>query len=258
MASAAKSAHARLSQLAAALLLAPCCVLAVPAHVQAHTLDQQQVMAGAAQLYGERMAALRTMQRLDHEPDFHQRVQRIARRLIAQAANDFPATAGWAWEVHTTSDDEEAAYAMAGGKLLVSSAFVQEYTLSDAELAMVLAHEIMHAVLLHNLAEFEEVLKRDPSWAQRPFAQLEYAVDHDGALMTALAPLGVEQELEADRQGLLLAWRAGWPAPALAGYYRKLVRNSHAPNQERFAHPAPTQRWQAVRALAAELGKPAE
>lgn len=212
--------------------------------------DQQQVMAGAAVLYNERMADLRAAGLLDNDADFHARVQRIAQPLLARAARDYPEAAAWPWEVHTTTDPEEHAYAFAGGKLLVSGAHAAALQLSDGELAMVLAHEIAHAVLRHNLLEYQEALKLEPAWQARPFAELEYAVDHDGALMAKLAPLGKRQELEADREGLKLAAGAGWPPHVLAGYFRKLVQASSAPNAGGFAHPSPASRWRAARETA--------
>lgn len=242
---------------AAAALAAVAMMAALPATAGAAplALDQQQVMAGAAMLYSERIADLRAAQLLDNDADFHARVQRIAQPLLAQAARDYPASAAWPWEVHTTTDAEEHAYAFAGGKLLVSSAHAAALNLSDGELAMVLAHEISHAVLRHNLREYEEALRLEPAWAARPFAELEYAVDHDGALMAKLAPLGRQQELEADREGLKLAARAGWAPTVLAGYFRKLAEASSAPNAGGFAHPSPASRWRAARELARTLAR---
>jgi predicted Zn-dependent protease len=219
----------------------------------AAALTQAEVMAGAERLYRERMRELQAQHQLDADPDFHQRVQRIAQPLIAQAAHDYPESAAWPWEVHTAPEGDDNAYAMAGGKLLVSRAYVHKLLLTDAELAMLLAHEIAHAVLRHNLLEYEEAMRLEPAWRERPFAELEDAVDNDSALMRKLAPLGLRQEAEADREGLKLAWRVGWPAPLLARYFQKLARASHAPNFEQFAHPAPSQRWKAAQELAATL-----
>ncbi|GAB2877398.1 hypothetical protein GCM10027277_53380 [Pseudoduganella ginsengisoli] len=232
----------------AGLLAVPGAASAVPL-----ALDQQQVMAGAAVLYNGRIADLRTAQLLDNDAAFHARVQRIVQPLLLQAARDYPESAAWQWEVHTTTDPEEHAYAFAGGKVLVSSAHADALNLSDGELAMVLAHEIAHAVLRHNLLEYEEAIRLEPAWAEQPFAALEHAVDHDGPLMAKLAPLGRQQELEADRAGLQLAARAGWEPHVLAGYFRKLVQASSAPNASGFAHPSPASRWRAARAAAAQL-----
>ncbi|SFU80926.1 M48 family metalloprotease [Pseudoduganella namucuonensis] len=236
------------------MLAAPLLALSLVLHPgPAAALSQEEVMAGAARLYRERMEELRVSRRLDADRAFHERVLRIAGPLIARAARDWPETARWDWEIHTTPDGDDHAYAMAGGKLLVSRAHARELELSDAELAMVLAHEIAHAALRHNLLEYEEAVRLEPAWAARPFAELEHAVDHDTGLMRKLAPLGILQEQEADREGMLLAWRAGWPALALARYFQKAARASSSPNFEQFAHPSPSSRWQAARELAATL-----
>lgn len=227
-----------------ALLIFPTAALAV---------TQEEVSAGAARLYRERIAELRASYRLDADERFHARVERIARPLIAQAARDFPVSAGFAWELHTTSDGDPNASSMAGGLLLVGGDHVRELGLNDAELAMLLAHEIAHAALLHNLREAEEAIRIDPSWGARPYAELEYAIDHDSALMRKLEALNAVQEEEADREGMRLAWRAGWRADALAGYFRKLARASQSPNFAAPGHPSPNARWAAARALAASL-----
>jgi predicted Zn-dependent protease len=219
----------------------------------ASALTHAEVMAGAERQYRGYLRELQAQHQLDSDPAFHERVQRIAKPLIAQAMHDYPESAGWQWEVHTTPEGDDNAYAMAGGKLLVSRAYVDKLLLNDAELAMLLAHEIAHAVLRHNLLEYEEAMRLEPAWRERPFAELEDAVDNDTALMRKLAPLGLKQEAEADREGLKLAWRVGWPGAALARYYQKLVRASHAPNFEQHVHPAPSQRWKAARELAAAL-----
>ncbi|AKU21737.1 M48 family metalloprotease [Massilia sp. NR 4-1] len=237
-----------------ARLLALWCILCAP--LPAPALDQAQVEQGAARLYRERIEELRRAHSLDADPAFHARVERILLPLLAQAARDYPVSAAWSWEWHTTPDGDENAFAMAGGKLLLSREFTRRLELNDAELAMLLAHEIAHAVLLHNLREFEQAMRLDPQWAARPFAELEHAVDHDQALMRRLAPLNLQQEEEADREGLQLAWRAGWPAAKLARYFHKLSRNSYAPYLDSFAHPAPARRWQAARLLAGQLDRP--
>jgi len=217
-----------LSARAAAALLPLLLLLLLPAAAVAVT--QAEVAAGAARLYGERLAGLRASHRLDTEQRFAARIERIARPLIAQAARDHPASAGFAWEIHTTPDGDPNASSMAGGLLLVGGDHVRDLELSDAELAMLLAHEIVHAALLHNLREAEEAVRIDPSWAARPYAELEYAIDHDSGLMRKLEALNAGQEAEADREGMRLAWRAGWPAEALSGYFRKLARASRTPN----------------------------
>lgn len=245
------AATVALAALAAAAAALPCWPSAALA--QSRPVTQAQVMAGAAKLYGEHLSELRATHRLDEDARFNARVAAIAKRLIEQARRDYPESAGWAWELHTTSDEEENAFAMAGGKLLVSSAFVERLVLNEAEIAMLLAHEICHAVLLHNLREHEEARRLEPHWAERPYEELEYATDHDSALMRKLAPFNSLQEEAADREGMLLAVRAGWKPSELARFYRKLERSSHSPNFRGMFHPAPALRARAARELAAAL-----
>lgn len=234
--------------LLSALLAAP------PAAVLAQdgaALTQQLLIARAAQVYATRLE----QHALDTDTRFTARVNAIAATLIARARRDYPGTAGWAWEIHTTNDPDQNADCMAGGKILVSLAYVQRLELGDAELAMLLAHEIEHAALRHNLQEYEQALRLAPRWAGRPFLELEHAVDHDSGMIDQLAPLNYAQEVEADREGMLLAWRAGWPAAQLAGYFRKMYRSSADPRRSKPDYPSPQLRWQAARELAATLQK---
>ncbi|NVM76552.1 putative Zn-dependent protease [Duganella sp. SG902] len=235
--------RATLSRIAALLLAVPW------AHAAAPTQDE--VMARAAILYAGRLSE----HVLDHNAQFTARVRAIAGVLIAQARRDYPETAGWAWEVHTTDDADQSADCMAGGKILVSKPYVDRLGLNDAELAMLLAHEIEHAALHHNLKEYEAALRLEPAWAGRPFIELEHAVDHDRDLIAKLAATNYAQEEEADREGLRLAWRAGWPAERLAGYFRKMMRASDWPRLSKADYPSPSLRWRAAQAVAADLQK---
>lgn len=206
-------------------------------------------------MYREHVAEAEQRAVLDTDAAFLARVRNIAERLIQRATGDYPQTAGWSWEIHTTTDPHENAFCMAGGKLLIGQRFVAELGLNDAELAMLLGHEMQHAIQEHNLKEFLEAIRLDPGWQERPFAALEHAIDNDHALMRKLDDFNAGQEIEADREGLQLAWRAGWPALRLANYFRKLARASASPNFDSRSHPAPARRWQAARALAETLDK---
>lgn len=224
------------------------CLLALSA-LPAQAVTREEVEAGAARLYDERIDEARQRFQLDADPAFIERVQRIATRLIEQA----PSADGMHWEIHTTTDPDENASCMAGGKILVGQAYVQRLELNDAELAMLIAHEMEHALLQHNLKEVREALRLEPAWEQQPYAKLEYAIDHDEGLMGKLDAFDVEQEFEADREGMRLAVHAGWPAAGLANYFRKLVRHDPMANADRREHPAPVRRWRAAQALAKEL-----
>lgn len=246
-----RAGRALLQALSHAVFALLACAPAPASAQDAAALTQQMVIARAAEVYAARL----NDHVLDGDTRFTARVNAIAATLIARARRDYPETADWAWEVHTTNTPDQNADCMAGGKILVSLAYVQRLELNDAELAMLLAHEIEHAALRHNLKEYQQALRLDPRWAGRPFLELEHAVDNDSGLMDQLAPTNYEQEVEADREGMLLAWRAGWPAAQLAGYFKKMYRGSVSPRRSKPDYPSPQLRWQAARELAATLQK---
>lgn len=219
----------------------------------ARALTQEEVVAGAEKTYRTRITELSQAGMLDRDPAFLARVEKIVQRLAEQARRDDPAVPVKSWEVHTCNDGDDNASSMAGGKLLLSQAYVERLALNDAELAMVLSHEMQHALLLHNLKEYEEALRLDPGWRDKPFADLEDAVDNDTGLMTKLSSLNWDQEVEADRAGLALAWRAGWRARELAGYFRKLEQATSMSHFGSHTHPSPLLRWRTARAQAAAL-----
>lgn len=228
-------------------LLATCLLLA---SADAHAVTQEEVTAGAARLYRARIAELAQAGMLDRDAAFLARAERIAQRLSKQARHDDPSAPAWSWEIHASSDADDNASCMAGGKILLGQAHAERLALTDAELAMVLSHEMQHVILQHNLKEYEEAVRQDPRWLAQPFSVLEYAVDHDARLIWRLAALNKEQEVEADRAGLAMAWRAGWPAMGLAAYFRKLERASSMGDRGSASHPAPMQRWRAARSQA--------
>jgi len=216
-------------------------------------VTRAEVIAGAELLYRSRITEYESANQLDTDPVFLARVRHIADRLITQAKKDFPVAEQYAWEVHVTDAQDESASCMAGGKLLVGRPYVTDLELNEAELAMLLSHEIQHAVLEHNFREFQEALRIEPDRRTSSFADLEQAIDHDDSLMDKLADFNRAQEGQADLEGLRMAWRAGWPAAGLAGYYKKLVRAGRNTNGESRDHPSSMLRWQAVQQLTLEL-----
>lgn len=221
----------------------------------ANAVTREEVAAGAENLYRARLLEAQQRHELDNDQTFLVRVRNIAAGLIAEARREHPLAAELDWEIHITSAYEESASCMAGGKLLIGQNYVTELGLDDAELAMLLSHEIQHAVLEHNLKEFQEALKLEPERQRRPFPELEYAIDHDETLMSKLSEFNAAQESEADREGLLMAWRAGWPARKLADYFKKLARADPMPNFDSREHPAAARRWKAARELAEQIDR---
>src|SRR5258708_4663381 len=155
----------------------------------------------AAARYRAILSGLRERHVLDDDEAMLRRVHPVAYGLIAAATAERPESAAWSWEVHVTSDPKKGAFCMAVGKVLIGSALVRRLALDDGELAMLLAHEMAHALAEH---------RREVAGG---------AIDTDATLEARQAERAISQEIEADRIGMSLAYRAGWPLASLVRFY---------------------------------------
>jgi predicted Zn-dependent protease len=189
----------------------------------------------AAAHYRTILASVSARGRLDDDPVLLARMRRVAAGLIVAAGEVRPETSTWSWEVHVTSDPSTGAFCMAGGKILVGRALVRELELTDGELAMLLGHEIAHAVADHRREVSRATMEADPAGEIRA------------------AAIAVIQEDEADRVGMGLAHRAGWPASSLVGFFDKLAAQE-SPGTFNSTHASAATRAAAARTMARTLG----
>lgn len=190
--------------------------------VQELRFSADEVDARMEDRYIDRTVDLAAAGKLDEDRALLARLQSIGAGLIRAAVALKPEAAQWQWEVHTTSDPDVDAICMAGGKILVGSAFVRQLALDDGELATLLAHEVAHAVAEHHRETFSEALflNRFPAV---PLEVVMERLDSDLSLQIRLSRLSSLQESEADQLGMVLAHRAGWPPAAMVSFYRKLA-----------------------------------
>jgi predicted Zn-dependent protease len=197
--------------------------------------ETQAFRDAAAVRYRAILAGLRERRALDDDDAARERARRIAAGLIIVAAAERPDTTAWSWEVHVTSDPAQSAFCMAGGKVLVGSVLVRRLALDDGELAMLLGHEMAHALAGHR----REVARG--------------SIDADAVAGVRQADVAMAQEVEADRIGMRLAYRAGWPIASLVSFYDKLAA-AEQPGTFNSSHPSAVSRAALARAMAAKLG----
>lgn len=188
------------------------------------TFTSGEVNRYAAKAYHHRLDKQRRLGLIDRERPLLRRVRHIAARIIAQGAQLDFAAASWHWEVHITDDPQVDAFCMAGGKLLIGTRFIRHYRLDDDELAILIAHEVAHALAEHTREMLSEVQLRRPRLAYPTVADAAHDMDENLGLYLSLMPLSRTQELEADRIGIQLAARAGFPPQAAVNFYAKMAR----------------------------------
>jgi len=110
----------------------------------------QQLERAATQQYHEMLAEARAQRAL--APDNHPQLRRlrsIAQRLIPHASPWNERSRGWQWEVNLIGSSEINAFCMPGGKIAFYTGILDKLQLSDDESAMIMGHEMAHALREH-------------------------------------------------------------------------------------------------------------
>jgi len=156
------------------------------------------------------------------------------------------------WEFNLIEDDKTAnAWCMPGGKVAVYTGLLP-LTRDESGLAVVVAHEVAHAIAKHGsermsqglLAQFGAIglsmaLSRNPGATSDIFMQA-YGV---GAHFGFLLPYSRIHETEADHIGLILMAKAGYdPNSAVALWQRMNAQGAARPPEFLSTHPAPESR----------------
>jgi predicted Zn-dependent protease len=155
---------------------------------------------------------------------------------------------GYQWEFNLVKNDSTPnAWCMPGGKVVVYSGILP-YTRDKNGLAVVLSHEIAHAVARHGnermsqelLAQFggialNEALKSKPAETKNIFNNA-YGL---GAQYGLLLPFSREHELEADKLGLIFMAMAGYdPETSIAFWERMGSTGGTKPPEFMSTHPS--------------------
>ena len=180
--------------------------------------------------------------------DFPQvvRLRTIANKLIPYTLSWNARSKNWKWEVNLLASKQINAYCMPGGKIAFYSGILETLKLTDDEVAIVMGHEIAHALREHG-AEREGKARIANFGVQLAeiFAGLKgYDTRVAGAAAGTLAKVGMlafsrQDETEADIVGLDIAARAGYDPRAGIVLWQKMgMVNKSAPPQWLSTHPA--------------------
>jgi predicted Zn-dependent protease len=182
-------------------------------------------------------------------PDHPQlkRLRAIAQRLIPHALAWNPRAKDWKWEVNLIGSKQINAYCMPGGKIVFYTGILDQLQLSDDEVAMVMGHEIAHALREHarermgKSAVTEGVARVGGAVLSAWLGidpQLTDAAARGGASLARLS-FSRSDETEADLVGMELAARAGYDPRAGVSLWQKMSgANKGAPPQWLSTHPA--------------------
>lgn len=173
-------------------------------------------------------------------PEFERVHQLFSRVLdIAMQRSEFARKLDWAVYVHEGRLVE--AYSRAGGKIVISAKFLERYRPNDAELALVIGHEVAHVLCEHERINLSAVWRRNaPDRLQARYA-IE-AIDTEPLVRAQLAPIARLQERVADRLGLELAAAAGIDPISALGFFDKSAAEAEGGGIFPDMHDSPSER----------------
>ncbi|MEO6490363.1 MAG: M48 family metallopeptidase [Ferruginibacter sp.] len=158
---------------------------------------------------------------------------------------------GYNWEFNLVDNKEVNAWCMPGGKVVVYTGLLP-VTQNEAALAIVLGHEITHAVAHHGNERMSQVaVAQGLEVAGNIFTQnnskansIFNSVFAPGAQIGVLLPNSRNQEYEADHYGLIFAAMAGYnPREAVAFWQRMSQAGGKSGTPEFLAtHPSDANR----------------
>lgn len=180
------------------------------------------------------------------------RLRRMAARLIPQTARWNERARQWRWEVNLIGSPKINAFVMPGGKIAFYSGILDQLKLTDDEVAMVMGHEMAHALREHARARIAK------SQGAGTVLSLGAQLLGLGQLGDVAASLGTqlltlrfsrEDETDADLVGLELAARSGYNPQAAVSLWQKMARTGAAAKGPGFlsTHPSGPERIERLR-----------
>jgi predicted Zn-dependent protease len=176
------------------------------------------------------------------------RLRKISERLIPQGAQWNPRASSWQWEVNLIGSRQVNAFCMPGGKIAVFTGILDKLQLTDDELAMVVGHEMAHALREHARARIGKSALTQGA-ARLGGAVIANILGIDPRVTDLVARGGANlltlkfsrgDESEADLVGMEMAARAGYDPRAAITLWNKMAAQAgkNAPAEWLSTHPS--------------------
>ncbi|TGE24001.1 M48 family peptidase [Hymenobacter aquaticus] len=228
---------------------AACSTVPITGRRQLSLVSDAEINALATQQYQE---VLKTS-KLSSDANSVAMVRRVGQRIqqavetYFRSQNQQDQLAGYAWEFNVIDDKQENAWCMPGGKVAVYTGILP-ITQDENGLAVVMAHEIAHAVAKHGSERMSQGLLQQAggqalsaALSTRPEATQQLALQAFGVgSSVGLLKYGRNQESEADHLGLIFMAMAGYnPDGAITFWQRMDARENQAsPPEFLSTHPS--------------------
>ena len=170
------------------------------------------------------------------------RLRAIAKKILPYAQVWNPDAQNWKWEINVFVSDEVNAFCMPGGKIAFYTGILEKLKLNDDEVAMVMGHEVAHALREHardRLAKSQlGNLGANVLSQALGLGSLGSQAINQGVQLVGLS-FSRSDEKEADLVGMDLAARAGYDPRAGISLWQKMGQLSKdRPAEWLSTHPS--------------------
>ncbi len=213
--------------------------------------NNQEIAAVALQQYRETLSSAKVISGTTAAKGLQNvglRIKNAAENYYRQIGREQD-LANYQWEFNLLEDKQVNAWCMPGGKVAVYSGILP-ITLNDAGMAVVLGHEISHALAGHGNERISQAMV-----AQYGGAILGSTISNSqmAAIFQQAYPIGAQvallkygrsQELEADEMGLYLMSMAGYDPRQAQPFWQRMEAASNGQQTPEFlsTHPNPDTR----------------
>lgn len=235
---------------ALSLMMMACTTNPITGRKSLQLANDQEITAMALQQYRETLSKSKVISGTTAAKS----VQNVGAR-IKNAANNYYRSIGresdlanYQWEFKLIDDKQVNAWCMPGGKVAVYTGILP-ISKTDTGLAVVLGHEVSHALAGHGNERISQamvaqyggaILGSTTSGQMATVFQQVYPI---GA-QVALLKYGRSQELEADEMGLYLMSMAGYDPREAQPFWQRMESSSTSSGTPEFlsTHPSPENR----------------
>lgn len=249
------------------VMLAQCATVPITGRKQLLIMPESEMVQMSLTSYNDFLKE----NKLSTDPVGTKRVKDVGRR-IAAAVESYLKSQGmeslvqdYQWEFNYVQSKELNAWCMPGGKVVVYEG-IMPVCRNDDGLAVVMGHEIAHAVARHGNERMSQQMIVQAGSAAAAYA-LKNKSEQTQALLGAAIGLGAnygvmlpfsrKHELEADRLGLIFMTIAGYDPNEAIPFWTRMasMSNGQKPAEFMSTHPSDEHRIAQIRALLPEVMK---
>lgn len=244
-----------------ASLLSSCSTVPITGRSQLNLIPGSSMLSMSAQQYGTFLQE----NKLSQNQQQAAMVKRVGTRVQNAVERYFAASGlqdylkNYKWEFNLVEDKQVNAWCMPGGKVVVYTGILP-VAQDDAGLAVVMGHEIAHAIAEHGNERMSQGLiaqlggvALSTALSAKPEAtrQLWMSVYGVGSQYGAIMPYGRMQESEADHLGLVFMTMAGYDPNAAVTFWERMAaqKGGQAPPEFLSTHPADATRIANIKRL---------